>query len=107
MDKIIDTFYNGSIQNNNYNKSRLKSNKFSSPNLLENRYERNNNYSQRYENGQRIMLNSPVPRTQYSMGLQAPTITGRPPTTHYSSVPYQTVNPYSTLKKITQKIFSK
>ena len=99
MDKIIDTFYNGSIQNNNYNKSRLKSNKFSSPNLLENKYNRNNNYSQRYENGQRIMLNSPVPRTQYSMGLQAPTITGRPPTTHYSSVPYQTVNPYSTLKK--------
>ena len=98
MDKIIDKFYNGSIQNNGYNKSRLTNNKFSSPNLLENRYNRTNNYNQRYNNGQRIMANSPIPRTQYSMGLQAPTITGRPPS-HYTTIPYETINPYSTLQK--------
>ena len=99
MDKIIDKFYNGSIQNNGYNKSRLTSNKFSSPNLLENKYNRNNNiYNQRYNNGQRIMENSPIPRTQYSMGLNVPTITGRPPTTNYT-IPYQTINPYSNIKK--------
>ena len=99
MNKIIDTFYNGSLQNNNYTKHKLTNNKFSSPNLLENRYNKNNNYNQRYENGQRIMNNSPMPRTQYSMGLQVPTITGRSPVTHYSTLPYQTINPYSTLKK--------
>ena len=98
MDKIIDKFYNGSIQNNGYNKS-LTSNKFSSPNLLENKYNRTNNYNQRYNNGQRIMANSPIPRTQYSMGLQAPTIIGRPPTTNNITIPYQRINPYSTLKK--------
>ena len=72
MDKIIDKFYNGSIQNNGYNKPRLTSNKFSSPNLLENKYNRinlNNNYNQRYTNGQRIMANSPIPKTNYSMRL--------------------------------------
>ena len=99
MNKIIDTFYNGSLQNNNYTKHKLTNNKFSSPNLLENRYNKNNNYNQRYENGQRIMNDSPMPRTQYSMGLQVPTITGRSPVTHYSTLPYQTINPYSTLKK--------
>ena len=37
MDKILDKFYNGSIQKVGYNKPRLTSNKFSAPNLLENR----------------------------------------------------------------------
>ena len=97
MDTIIDTFYNGSLQKYNYTKPRITNNKFSSPNLLESRFKKNNNYNQRYENGQRIMNNNPVPRTQYSMGLQVPTITGHSPVTHTLS--YQTINPYSTLKR--------
>ena len=99
MDKIIDKFYNGSIQNNTYNKSRLTNNKFSSPNLLENRYNRNNNYNSRYDNGQRIIENNPVPKTKYSMGLQAPTITGHLPTHNNITLPYRSTNPYSTLTK--------
>lgn len=96
MDKIIDTFYNSSINNNGYHKSRLTSNKFSSPNLLENRYNRNNynnNDNQRYKNGQRIM-NTPIPKTNYSIGLNVP----HPPST---TIPFQNndVNTYSFLQK--------
>ena len=103
MDKIIDTFYNGSIRNNGYNKSRLTSNKFSSPNLLENRYNRINlniNDNQRYKNGQRIM-NTPIPRTNYSMGLNVPTITGHPPMNQSTTLPYPNndTNTYSFLQK--------
>ena len=79
-------------------KSRLTNNKFSSPNLLENRYNRSNNYNLRYYNNQRDMTYSPVPMTQFSTGLQAPTIIGRNPMTLYSTIPYQTINPYGSLK---------
>ena len=101
MDKIIDTFYNGSI--NGYHKSKLTSNKFSSPNLLENKYNRinyNNNDNQRYKNGQRIM-NTPIPKTNYSIGLNAPTITGRPPMCQSTTLPFQNdgANTYSFLQK--------
>ena len=101
MEKVIDQFYNGSIQNGGY-KRKLTSNKFSSPNLLENKYNRintnNNPYNQRYENGQRIFENNPVPRTQYSMGLRVPTIRGNPPLNQTITNPFKSEeNPYSTI----------
>ena len=103
MDKIIEKFYNGSIPNGGYNKPRLTSNKFSSPNLLENRYNRtneNNKYNLRYSNGQKIMENAPVPRTQYSMGLNSLTIKGNPPFYRSAVNPYRVdEDPYSTLTK--------
>ena len=96
MYKIVDKFYNGSIQNNTYNKPRLTSNKFSSPNLLENRY----NINKRYENGQRIIENSPIPKTQYSMGLNVPTMRGGPPLYSTITNPFKRQEePYSTLKR--------
>ena len=103
MDKIIEKFYNGSIPNGGNNKPRLTSNKFSSPNLLENRYNRtneNNKYNLRYSNGQKIMENAPVPRTQYSMGLNTLTIRGNPPMMQSATNPFRvTDEPYSTLTK--------
>ena len=102
MDKIIDKFYNGSVQNGAYNKPTLTSNKFSSPNLLENKYNRTSGskYNYRYDNGQKIMENSPVPRTQYSMGLRVPTIRGNPPFNQSITNPFRSMeNPYSTLRK--------
>ena len=103
MEKVIDQFYNGSIQNGGY-KRKLTSNKFSSPNLLENKYNRintnNNPYNQRYENGQRIFENNPVPRTQYSMGLRVPTIRGNPPLNQTITNPFKSEeNPYSTINR--------
>ena len=104
MDKIIDKFYNGSvqtIQNGGYEKPRLTSNIYSSPNLLENKYNRTigNTYNQRYSNGQRIMENAPIPRTQYSMGLNAPTIRGNPPISQSMTNPFRSIeNPYSTIR---------
>ena len=96
MDKIVDKFYNESIQNGSNQKPRLTSNKFSSPNLLGNRY----NVNKRYDNGQRIIENSPVPRTQYSMGLNAPTMPGNPPLFSTVTNPFKKVeNPYSTLRR--------
>lgn len=100
MDKILDKFYNGSIQKVGYNKPRLTSNKFSAPNLLENRYNSNGNTNNlRYSNGQRIIENSPVPRTHYSMGLQVPTIRGNPPLSQSVTNPFLSMNnPYSTIQ---------
>ena len=101
MDNIIDKFYNGSVQNGGF-KPRLTSNKFSSPNLLENKYNRQNGnpYNQRYSNGQQIIENAPVPRTQYSMGLRVPTIRGNPPINQSITNPFKSSeNPYSTLQK--------
>ena len=101
MDKIVDKFYNGSIQNGGF-KPRLTSNKFSSPNLLENKYNRQNgsSYNQRYNNGQQIIENAPVPRTQYSIGLRVPTIRGNPPLNPSITNPFKSSeNPYSTLQK--------
>ena len=101
MENIINQFYNGSVQNGGY-KPKLTSNKFSSPNLLQNKYNRTNNnpYNQRYENGQRILENNPVPRTQYSMGLNVPTIRGNPPLNKSITNPFKTAeNPYSTIER--------
>ena len=103
MDKIIEKFYNGSVPNGSYYKPKLTSNKFSSPNLLENRYNRNNEndkYNLRYSNGQKIMENAPVPRTQYSMGLNTLTIRGNPPMSQSITNPFkEPEEPYSTLTK--------
>ena len=102
MENIVSKFYNQSIENGGVRQPKLTSNKFSSPNLLDNRYNRTigNPYNNRYNNGQRIMENAPVPRTQYSMGLNVPTIRGSPPLYQSVTNPFREMeNPYSTLNK--------
>ena len=94
MNVIIDKFYNESIDNI-YNRPRLTKNNFSSPNLLQDKY---SNINLRYNNGRNTFQNRPVPRTNFSMGLQAPTITGHPPFTHSTTIPFVT-DPYSTIQK--------
>ena len=103
MDGIIDKFYNQSLKPNN--KSLLTNNKFSSPNLLGNKYSINNlnddNKNKRYNNKEGTIMSSPMPKTTYSMGLQAPTVRGSPPSAYSTTVPYRikNENDYSNLQK--------
>ena len=122
MDKLIDKFYNGSMSNFGFGTLGLKgpsliNNKVMTPKPEPTKYNNrqtifnpnksinsNNNLNSRY-NGNQSLFNSPVPKTQYSMGLQAPTISD-PLTTKALTIPYQSPgfentvqNPFDSTKK--------
>ena len=101
MDKILDKFYNGSITNNQFPTSfhGLKSNKFSSPNLLGNsKYNINTQFPKISNNNSRYI--PPMPRTNFSNGLQAPIVSELPTMYKSTTIPFSPAPPaYSAIKK--------
>ena len=106
MDKLIDKFYNGSmhrfgfgtvgsINSNIMNHkvmtprpSKINYNQGNQTMLNQNHSQNNiNSYNTRY-NGSKTLFNNPVPKTQYSMGLQVPT-TSDPLITKNLIIPYK------------------
>ena len=106
MDKLIDKFYNGSMHKFGFGtvgsiNSNIMNHKVMTPRptkinynqgnqsiLNQNRSQNNiNSYNTRY-NGSKTLFNHPVPKTQYSMGMQVPTIS-EPLTTKNLIIPYK------------------
>ena len=124
MDKLVDKFYNGSMSNFGFGTLGSKvpsliNHKVMTPKPDPSRYNNNpnqtifnpnksqNNISNNslYNPNQTVLFNNPVPKTQYSIGLQVPTVTG-PLTTKTLTIPYQspsyennTQNPFEPTKK--------
>ena len=105
MDKLIDKFYNGSMHKFGFGtvgsiNSNLPSHKVMTPRPTQIKYNNNptllnqnrsqnniNNINTRY-NGSQTLFNNPVPKTQYSMGLNVPT-TSDPLITRGLTLPYK------------------
>ena len=106
MDKLIDKFYNGSMSNLGFGaigskgpsllnykvmtpktdpKKTINNQTIFNPNKSLNNI--NNNMNSRY-NGSQTLFNNPVPKTQYSIGLQAQT-TSDPLVNKALTIPYQ------------------
>ena len=113
MDKLIDKFYNGSMHkfgfgtvgsinpnglNNKVMTPRPTKINYNSTNqtILNQNRSQNNINNNRY-NGSQTVFNNPVPKTQYSMGLNAPTISG--PLTKTLTIPYKQTQ-YSNLETV-------
>ena len=91
MDKLVDKFYNGNISKFGFGtvgsiNSNILNHKVMTPRPIKIKYNNNqtllnqnksqnniNNANTRY-NGNQTLFNNPVPKTQYSMGLQVPTL---------------------------------
>ena len=105
MDKLVDKFYNGNINKFGFGtvgsiKPNIMNHKVMTPRPIQIKYNNNqtllnqnrsqntiNNINSRY-NGNQTLFNNPVPKTQYSMGLQVPT-TSQPLTTKALTLPYK------------------
>ena len=106
MDKLIDKFYNGSMHKFGFGtvgsiQPNVPSHKVMTPRptkinynsknqtlLNQNRSQNNiNNINSRY-NGSQTVFNNPVPKTQYSMGLNVPTIS-EPLNTKTLTIPFK------------------
>ena len=113
MDKLIDKFYNGSMHkfgfgtvgsinpnglNNKVMTPRPTKINYNATNqsILNQNRSQNNINNNRY-NGSQTVFNNPVPKTQYSMGLNAPTISG--PLTKTLTIPYKQTQ-YSNLETV-------
>ena len=121
MDKLIDKFYNGNMSNFGFGTLGSKgpsliNNKVMTPKPTSSKYNNErtifnpnksqnsvNNMNSRY-NPNQTLLNSPVPKTQYSIGLKVPTVS-EPLTTKALTIPYKSPfdnnvqNPFEPTKK--------
>jgi len=105
MDKLIDKFYNGSMSNFGFGTLGSKSpslihNKVMTPKpdpskynnrqtiLNPNKSQNSNNILNSRYNASQTLFNNPIPKTQYSIGLQVPT-TSDPLITKALTIPYQ------------------
>ena len=124
MDKLIDKFYNGSMSNFGFGTigskgPTLLNHKVMTPKQTHSKYNNqqtifnpnksqisNNPMNSRY-NANQTLFNNPVPKTQYSIGLNVPTVTG-PINTKGLTIPYQPTryenNPQNTFET-TKKYF--
>ena len=121
MDRIIDKFYNGSMSNFGFGTigskgPNLYTHKVMTPKPDPTKYTNNqslfnpnksqngiNNINTKY-NASQTLFNNPVPKTQYSIGLQAPTVSD-PLLTKALTIPFQPTqydapqNPYEPTKR--------
>jgi len=105
MDKLVDKFYNGNLHKFGFGtvgsiKQNIMNHKVMTPRPIQIKYNNNqtllnqnrsqnniNNINKRYT-GNQTLFNNPVPKTQYSMGLQVPT-TSEPFTTKALTLPFK------------------